>query len=89
MTIPSIFLGFVISTLYGSAYHMITGGRASRLLVSLIMGWIGFGIGQALGIHIGWDFVRLGQLFLGFASLSSILFLVLGHWLSRVEVNRK
>ena len=89
MTIPVLLFGMLISTLYGAAYHLWRGGGAGKLLLFLILGWIGFWAGHAIGNYLNWTFGSLGQLRLGMATLSSVVFLSLGHWLSLVEVERK
>lgn len=88
MTLPSIVLGFVISTLYGAAFHLWRGGGAGRLLLYLIYSWTGFCIGNALAGLVGWDIGQVGPLKVLFASVFSLIALGLGHWLSFVEVKR-
>jgi len=89
MTIPALLFGILISTLYGAAYHLWRGGGAGKLVLFLILGWIGFWAGHAIGNYLNWTFGSLGQLRLGMATLSSLVFLSLGHWLSLVELERK
>ena len=79
----------LLSTLYGSAYHLWRGGGSGKLLLFLILAWIGFWAGHAFGNYLDWTFGSLGQLRLGMATLSSLIFLSVGHWLSLVEVDRK
>jgi len=89
MTLPSLIFGILISSLYGAAFHLIRGGSFGRLLLYLILGWTGFWIGHLLAGRLGWSFGRVGPLNLGTATLASILFLVVGHWLSLVEIQRR
>lgn len=89
MSTPALLLGFIISTLYGALFHLWRGGSAGRLLLYLILGWVGFWGGHFIASHFGWKFDSLGQLHLGTASLGSILLLGVGHWLSLVEIERK
>ncbi len=86
MHLPSLLLGLVISTLYGAAFHLWRGGGAGRFLLYLILGWSGFWIGHLLGGLQGWTFGHIGPLNVGAASVSSLLFLLVGHWLSLVEI---
>lgn len=86
--LPSLLLGLVISTLLGAAFHLLRGGGLGRLLFYLILGWVGFWIGQLLASQIGLAFLKIGSLNLGWATLSGILFLLIGHWLSLVEVEK-
>jgi hypothetical protein len=85
MTIPALLLGFVISTLYGTLFHLWRGGGAARFLLYLILGWLGFWAGHTLAVHLGWSFLDIGPLHLGMATLGSFVFLGGGYWLSLVE----
>jgi len=89
MTIPSIILGLLISTLFGAAFHLWKGGSIGRLVLYLILGWIGFWIGHFIGSLMGWTFWNVGPLHLGSAALFSLAFLGVGHWLSLIELERK
>jgi uncharacterized membrane protein YeaQ/YmgE (transglycosylase-associated protein family) len=88
MTIPSLILGAVLSTLFGALFHLVRGGGLGRLVLYLVLGWIGFWAGHALAAYFDWNFDRLGALHLGTASFFSVLFILAGHWLSMVEVQR-
>ena len=85
MNTPSLLLGILISTLYGSGFHLLRGGNLGRLILYLILGWAGFWIGQALATSLNWQFLSLGPLHLGMATLLSIIFLSLGYWLGKSE----
>lgn len=89
MTLPTIILGFIISTLFGALFHLWRGGGAVRLLFYLLLGWVGFWLGQGFASKLGWTFDKLGPIHIGTASLGSILFLLAGYWLSLVQVVRK
>lgn len=78
----ALLLGFVISSLIGAAFHLLRGGGLSRLLLYLVLGWIGFWAGQFLAVQFDWRFFSVGALRLGAAVLSSLAILVLGSWLS-------
>jgi uncharacterized membrane protein YeaQ/YmgE (transglycosylase-associated protein family) len=85
MSIPTLFLGLILSTLYGAIFHLWRGGTAGRLLLYLILSWIGFWIGQLVGNLLNVSFDTLGQLHLLFATLGSLIFLAIGFWLSLVQ----
>jgi uncharacterized membrane protein YeaQ/YmgE (transglycosylase-associated protein family) len=89
MSIPTLLLGLILSTLYGALFHLWRGGNAGRLLLYLILSWIGFWTGQLIGnlLHISFD--TLGQLHLLFATLGSLIFLGIGFWLSLVQTEPK
>ncbi|MEW6180011.1 MAG: hypothetical protein AB1522_08785 [Chloroflexota bacterium] len=86
MILQTIALGMIIATLYGAAFHLWRGGSLWRLGLYVLFAWIGFWGGQWLGTLLGWEFIRVGQLNLGFASIGSFLILGLGYWLSLVQV---
>ena len=85
MTFPSILLGIVISSLYGTAFHIYRGGGLGRLILYVILAWIGFWLGNMIGNSLGWDFGRYGPLQIFTATIGSIAILSLGYWLSLVE----
>lgn len=86
MTLPAIVIGIVISSLYGAAFHLWRGGGLGRLLLYLILAWIGFWAGHLLlGGLLGWTFLSLGALHFGSASLGALATLAVGYWLSLVE----
>ena len=88
MNIPTIVLGMLIASLYGVAFHVWRGGNLGRLLLYLLLGWIGFWGGHFLGAWFDVKFATLGQLHLGPATLGSLLLLLIGYWLSLIESAR-
>ncbi|MBN1146643.1 MAG: hypothetical protein JXA78_05270 [Anaerolineales bacterium] len=89
MTLPALILGFLISTLYGAVFHVWRGGGAGRLLLYLFLGWTGFWAGHLLAIYMSWSLFNVGPLRLGGATIGSLVFLGIGHWLSLVETEPK
>jgi hypothetical protein len=89
MTLPAFLFGFLLSTLYGAVFHLWRGGNAGRLLLYLLLGWSGFWVGHIAANQLGWTFLSLGPLHVGFASICSFIFLGLGYWLSLLEVERQ
>jgi hypothetical protein len=89
MTLPTLLLALLISSLYGALYHLLRNGGVWRLLYFLVLSAMGFALGQLIGVWSSLDFLKLGSLYLGLASIGSIVFLVLGDWLSRIESNRE
>jgi len=89
MTLPAFFFGLVLSSLYGAAFHLWKGGSLKKLLLFLILAWVGFWAGHLLAIRLGWTFLAIGPLNAGMATLGSALILFVGNWLSQVEVQRK
>ena len=82
MSIASIVFGIVLSTLYGAGFHLWRGGGAGRLLLFLVVSWVGFWGGQFIADALGWDFDNLGAIHIITASAGSLVLLLLGNWLS-------
>jgi len=59
---PGLVFAFILSTLYGVFFHLAWGGDARRLALFLLCSWLGFGIGQVLGLVLEIDLLRLGAL---------------------------
>ena len=85
MTLPSIFIGFVISSLYGTVFHLWRGEGLGRLILYIILAWIGFWLGHLAGNALDITLGSLGPLRLGAATLGAALALGVGYWLSLVE----
>ena len=82
---PALFLGFLISSLIGALFHLWKDGGPGRLLLYLILSWMGFGAGHFLGGLIDFTFLSYGELYLGAALTGCVLFLCIGYWLSLVK----
>ncbi len=85
MTAPSFFYSFLVATFLGAAFHFIKGGGGGRLLLFLILSWLGFLIGHVLGTAWGIRFLMIGPVSGGFGALGSIIFLLVGNWFSRLD----
>ena len=89
MTLPALLFGMVLASIYGAAFHFWKGGSLGKLLLYLILAWVGFWAGDLAGALLKWDFAAVGPIDTGMATLGSAAVLFLGEWLSRVEVTRK
>ncbi len=81
MNLPGIVLGLVMSSLYGAGFHIWRGGGLRRLLLFLVLAWIGFWTGQIAGVQFDLAIGKVGTLLLGPATAGSLAFLFLGNWL--------
>jgi len=88
MTIPAFIIGTLLSALYGVAFHLLLGGGMTRLILYIFLSWIGFWIGHALAEGLGITIGSIGPLHLAVATLGSLVLLLLGYWLSLVEINK-
>lgn len=85
MTVPSMLFALLVASFYGASYHLIRGGGFGRLLLYFCLSIAGFIAGHLIGIWRGWTFIPLGTLNLGLSSLGSIILLICGDWLTRIE----
>jgi hypothetical protein len=89
ITLPALILGLLISTLLGAAFHLWRGGGLGKLVLYLLLGWIGFWFGQFLAVRFDLTFLSIGTLHLGASLLMGLAFLFVGHWLSLVEPEKR
>jgi hypothetical protein len=85
MTLPAFLFGFLISTLLGAIFHLWKDGGFGRLLLYLILAWVGFWAGHLIGNSLGWTFISIGPLRLGMALLAAAITLYAGNWLSLIN----
>lgn len=81
MTIPTLVFGGLVATLYGAIFHLIRGGGLGKLILYILLSWSGFFLGQYIGERTGWEFITIGALNLGIATITSILFMIAGFWI--------
>jgi hypothetical protein len=86
MPIPTIIFGILLSSLYGAVYHLIRGGSLRRMFFYFILAWAGFWLGDLLGWYMGWTFASAGILNAGMGTVLSVIFLVVGDFVSRVRI---
>ena len=89
MSLPSLLLGFVLSTLLGAGFHAVRGGGGGKLLLDLVLGWLGFWLGHFAAARLGLTIGSLGSLHLALAIPVGLVFLFVGNWLSPVEAQKK
>ena len=89
MTFPSLLFALLVASFYGLLYHLVRNGGFWRLILYLVLSLVGFAIGHFIGLWREWVFVPLGSLNIGVSSVGSLLILILGDWLSRIEENRE
>jgi hypothetical protein len=87
MTLPALLFGILVSTLMGAAVHLIFGGPVWKLVLFIFLAWIGFWLGHYLGKTMGLTFLMVGPLYFGSALVLAAIFLLIGYWLSRVELS--
>lgn len=85
MNTPSLLLGLIISSLYGALFHLWRNGGGGRLILYMILSWLGFWIGHFIGNLLSITFASIGPLRFGMATIFSLLTLAVGYWLSLIE----
>ena len=75
-------LGFLLSTIYGAVFHLIIGGPPRKLVLYVIVSWVGFLIGHFVGDLFGIEILKLGAIHLLTASIGSWIALILSWFLS-------
>lgn len=70
---PAFTFGILIATLYGLFTHLLFGGDGRRLVATIVAGWVGFAIGQAVGQVMDIQVLALGPINLLSASLGALL----------------
>ena len=82
MTIASFFFGLVVATFIGLGFHLWKGGGFFIILLDIVLSWVGFYAGHFLSKEMGWEMWIVGPIHIGPAIAGSILFLLLGNWLT-------
>lgn len=82
MPSPTIALGFILATLYGAAFHLLVGGDARRLAFFLLAGWLGFTLGQFLGVVFAVTIFSIGPLHTFAATLGALIALFVARILT-------
>ena len=73
MNLPAVYLGFLIASLLGLAFHALRGGSLARLVLYVVTAWIAFFLGHLLAGWMGWEAGRMGGLNLLPAIVATIL----------------
>ncbi len=70
---PTITFAFIIATLYGSLFHLIRGGDVRRLAIYMLAGWLGFLLGQMVGMTTQFPLLNIGPIHMLPATVGSIV----------------
>jgi hypothetical protein len=89
MTLPTLLLALLISALCGALYHSARGGSVWMLFLYFGVSTLGFAAGQWVSTWQDWSLFKFGSLEVGVGVLGSLLFLMFGEWLSRIEVKQE
>ncbi len=89
MTVPTLLFGMLLASLYGALFHLWRNGGLGRLFLYVALSWVGFWSGHVIAGVLEWTFWSVGSLRAGPATLGSVVFLIVGYWLSLVQVDRR
>lgn len=81
-TASGLVLALLLATAYGALFHFLIGGPTRRLLMYILVAWIGFTIGHFVGQILAVDWLKLGPLYLFSASIGAWLALFGSWWLA-------
>lgn len=85
MTFPAIVFSFFVASLFGSLMHLWRSGGLFRLMLYLVLSWVGFFGGHLLAEALSIRFLELGTIHLGMGIIGALVFLGLGYWLSLMD----
>ena len=86
MNISSYLFGFIIATLLGAIFHIWRDGGIGRLLMYLLLSWLGFLVGHWAAIGLELKLMNVGPVNLAGGIVGSVIFL-LGHWFGKIDQN--
>jgi hypothetical protein len=89
MTFPQIVFSFFLATLLASFLHLWKDGNLMRLLIFLVMSWLGFFGGHLIASALSINFLDVGNIHLGFGLLGCLLMLALAYWLTSGQVENQ
>jgi hypothetical protein len=73
VNVPAVYLGLLIATLLGAAFHLLRGGTLARLLLYLSTAWVAFFAGNWISGLLHWELGRVGSLNLFPAILATLI----------------
>jgi hypothetical protein len=83
MPSPTFVFSAIVATLYGAAFHLVSGGDARRLALFLLASWLGFALGHSVGEVLGVTLLDIGPLHMLSATAGAWLALVVARVLTR------
>jgi len=79
---PSVIFSFILATLYGAVFHLVSGARAPPGPV-LLAAWLGFALGHLVGDLVDLTLLDIGPLHVLPATVGAWLALVVARLLTR------
>jgi hypothetical protein len=75
----------LLAFLFGGIFHLWKGGGLGRVILYLLLSFVGFWAGHFVFEILGWSFLRAGPINMGASILGMLIFLLVGYWLSLVK----
>ena len=88
MTFLAFILGTLTSAVPACIWNFLTAGNFRKLVYLIISSCLGFWIGHLLALWRGWNFLKLGPIYLGTALIFSIVFVIASSWLNISKINK-
>lgn len=85
MTAPAFIFSFLLASFLGAAFHFWKGGGTGRLLLDLILSWLGFFLGNWLSGVWGISLLMIGPVSGGFGALGSLILLFTANWIIQLD----
>lgn len=85
MTAPAFIFSFLLASLLGAAFHFWKGGSGGRLLLNLVLAWLGFFLGNWLAGIWQISFLMIGPVSGGFGVLGSLVLLIAVNWIIQLD----
>lgn len=85
MNVATYIFGWILATLLGAVFHLWKDGGFWKLVIYIILSWIGFFLGHLIAKGADFNLMNVGSLYLGGGMIGSIIALFAGQWLSRIE----
>jgi hypothetical protein len=85
MITPAFMFSFLVASFLGAAFHFWKGGGGGRLILYLILSYIGFFLGNWLGTSREISFLMIGHISGGFGALGSLILLFLSSWIIQLD----
>lgn len=76
MPSPTLTFAFIVATLYGAIFHLIRGGDVRQLALFLLAGWVGFVLGQMVGVMVDFNLFNIGPIRIIPATVGAVAALV-------------
>lgn len=85
MTNPAFVFSFLLASFLGAGFHFWKGGGGGRLLINLILSWLGFFLGSWIGRYWQISFLMIGPISGGLGTLGSLVLLFFSNWIIQLD----